>query len=88
MVWIGSRDRRRYIRIIYRRVVSIVASPDNAGEAICCGKAGWARRRLDERLDADQRNDEAITQEEEEPRRYEKDEGKRGKASQVSWGRK
>ena len=53
-----------------------MASPDNADEAICCGKAGWARRRLDERLDADQRNDEAITQEEEEPRRYEKDEGK------------
>ena len=35
-----------------------------------------------------QTNDEAITQEEEEPRRYEKDEGKRGKASHVSWGRK
>lgn len=35
-----------------------------------------------------QTNDEAITQEEEEPRRYEKDEGKRGKASQISWGRK
>ncbi len=33
----------------------MMASPDNAGEAICCGKAGWARRRLDERLDADQR---------------------------------
>ena len=46
----------------------MLASPDNAGETMCAGKAdGQGRERFDERLAT--RGDEAIAQEEGEPRR-------------------
>lgn len=51
-----------------RRVVSTQASPDNASEVICAGKAdGQGRARFAECLA--RKSDEAIAQEEGEPRR-------------------
>ena len=51
-----------------RRVVSMQASPDNASEVICAGKVdGQGRARFTECLA--RKSDEAIAQEEGEPRR-------------------